>query len=223
MKVRLFRVFATLAISVAAILTLILSADITPSSERELFHEILDNYSADTQALNSVTSVYLNYRIFDTIFEALMLLVSVMGVVAFSRHEHIADRSNMEKIEETAKKGYISLLIPGIIMLGCYIIFNGHNSPGGGFQGGAALSATLICVYLVKPSKTIDFLTYQNIEKVVFLAIALISTIFAVSNIYLQNSHINVYYMILMNILIGMKVFCGLSIVFFRFAHYEDK
>ena len=52
-----------------------------------LFTEVMANYVKDTMAINAVASIYLNYRIFDTIFEALLLLISVMGVIHFSRHE----------------------------------------------------------------------------------------------------------------------------------------
>lgn len=41
----------------------------------------------DTAALNAVTGIYLNYRVFDTLFETLTLLVSVIGIIYFSRHE----------------------------------------------------------------------------------------------------------------------------------------
>lgn len=41
----------------------------------------------DTGAANAVASIYLNYRVFDTIFEALLLLVSIIGIIHFSRHE----------------------------------------------------------------------------------------------------------------------------------------
>lgn len=45
------------------------------------------NYYKDTAAQNIVTAIYLNYRVYDTLFEALMLLVSVIGIIHFSRHE----------------------------------------------------------------------------------------------------------------------------------------
>lgn len=44
----------------------------------------IENFVEDTKALNGVTAIYLNYRVFDTIFEALILLVSVMAVINFS-------------------------------------------------------------------------------------------------------------------------------------------
>ena len=63
-----------------------ITGDTTP-----LFHLVMNNYAKDTLAENAVAAIYLNYRIFDTIFEALMLLVSVMGVIHFSRHKEEPD------------------------------------------------------------------------------------------------------------------------------------
>ena len=44
----------------------------------------VNNFIKDTGAQNAVTAIYLNYRIFDTLFETLMLLVSVLGVIYLS-------------------------------------------------------------------------------------------------------------------------------------------
>ena len=122
----------------------------------------------------------------------------------------------------SARIDSMSFLMPVILMVGIYLIFNGHNSPGGGFQGGAMLCAALICRYLVWPEKKIQLRKYQQIEKNLFVILASVAVIFAVSNLYLQHVWLNPAYLILMNALIGMKVFCGLSIVFIRFVHYED-
>src|SRR5690625_3269025 len=40
------------------------------------------------------------------------------------------------------------LLSPFIMMFGFYVIFHGHYSPGGGFQGGALLAASVILIRL---------------------------------------------------------------------------
>ncbi len=48
---------------------------------------ILENYEKDTGAGNAVTAVYLYYRVYDTLFEALLLLISIIGIIYFSRHE----------------------------------------------------------------------------------------------------------------------------------------
>jgi multisubunit Na+/H+ antiporter MnhB subunit len=44
------------------------------------------NSIRDTGAHNAVTAIYLNYRVYDTLFETLTLLVSVMAIIHFSRH-----------------------------------------------------------------------------------------------------------------------------------------
>ncbi|MBI38028.1 MAG: sodium:proton antiporter [Leptospiraceae bacterium] len=38
------------------------------------------------------------------------------------------------------------LLSPYIMMFGLYVIFHGHYSPGGGFQGGALLASSILLV-----------------------------------------------------------------------------
>lgn len=53
----------------------------------EVFEYYKNYFFKDTGAHNLVTAIYLNYRIYDTLFEALTLLISVIGVIYFSRHE----------------------------------------------------------------------------------------------------------------------------------------
>lgn len=45
---------------------------------------ILKNHKADTAADNAVAAVYLNYRFWDTLFESLMLIASVLAVINLS-------------------------------------------------------------------------------------------------------------------------------------------
>jgi len=44
----------------------------------------LEHFHADTHTQNAVAAIYLNYRVFDSIFETLILLVSVSAVITFS-------------------------------------------------------------------------------------------------------------------------------------------
>jgi len=46
------------------------------------------------QISNPVTGIYLYYRVFDTLFEALLLLASVIGIIYFSRFEGDKDETN---------------------------------------------------------------------------------------------------------------------------------
>jgi len=45
---------------------------------------VLNNHNAQTGAKNAVTAIYLNYRLFDTVFEAMLLMLSVLAVISFS-------------------------------------------------------------------------------------------------------------------------------------------
>ena len=45
---------------------------------------VLQNHAAETGAENAVTAVYLNYRLWDTLFEAMLLLLSALAVISFS-------------------------------------------------------------------------------------------------------------------------------------------
>ncbi|PKM54040.1 conserved protein of unknown function [Petrocella atlantisensis] len=73
---------------IIGIFLLIISVNVIPlETSTDLFHYYINNFKADTGAGNSVTAIYLNYRLFDTFFETLLLLVSVIGIIYFSRHE----------------------------------------------------------------------------------------------------------------------------------------
>lgn len=59
------------------------------SSAKDLYLYYTQNFFKDTGATNAVTGIYLDYRVFDTLFETLLLLVSVIGIIYFSRHENV--------------------------------------------------------------------------------------------------------------------------------------
>lgn len=67
---------------------MIVSIPIEPVAQsKDLYHYYINNFLQDTGAGNAVTAIYLNYRLFDTFFETLLLLVSVIGIIYFSRYE----------------------------------------------------------------------------------------------------------------------------------------
>lgn len=77
-----------IAAFVLVIFLMVLSLETRPvEGAQELYHYYITHFRADTGAGNAVTAIYLNYRLFDTFFETLLLLVSVIGIIYFSRHE----------------------------------------------------------------------------------------------------------------------------------------
>lgn len=117
----------------------------------------------------------------------------------------------------------LTIVIPFFIITGVYIVLNGHISPGGGFQGGAVLAAIFMCRYLINPELNISLDVFQSIEKVLLLFIILFSFSFLTFGLNSLNLISNKSYIIFMNILIGIKVACGITLIFYRFVFYEDK
>lgn len=77
-----------IAFCVFIVFLLMASIPIVPiEGADELYKYITSNFLADTGSTNAVSGIYLDYRVFDTLFETLLLLVSVIGIIYFSRHE----------------------------------------------------------------------------------------------------------------------------------------
>ncbi|RRD93689.1 sodium:proton antiporter [Clostridiales bacterium COT073_COT-073] len=117
----------------------------------------------------------------------------------------------------------LNLIYPVILVFGIYVIINGHITPGGGFQGGAVLAGVFIIRYFTDSSLPFSLERLNQIEK--FLYLLLLTTGILYSLIFLGNFPVAVktFYLSLMNFLIGVKVFCGLTIIFFRFILFEAK
>lgn len=186
------------------------------------------SFLEDTGASNAVAGIYLNYRVFDTLFEALMLMVSVMEVINVSWANRHEEQYQFEKDDLNRKNNseivvrMVGIIYPFVILIGLYIIFNGHVSPGGGFQGGAILATALISRYLVYPNFDLNLDNIERLEKILYLFIIMVPVIYVFMEISPANTYLsNEIYMIVMNLLIGLKVFSGLSIIFYRFVFYE--
>ena len=104
----------------------------------------------DTGALNIVAGMILDYRAFDTFAEACVLFTAAAAVLILLRSDGplSAFDSLIQEMEDPRPNVILmqtaSLLVPIILLFGCYVILNGHLSPGGGFSGGAILGAALI-------------------------------------------------------------------------------
>ena len=115
----------------------------------------------------------------------------------------------------------VSFIYPLILIIGFYIIVNGHRSPGGGFHGGAVFAAVFICRYLEKPSEDLRIQTLLLFEKLLFFAIVLLPLVFLFYRFIESSVYLNIFYLVSMNLLIGLKVCAGLAIIFYRFVFYE--
>jgi len=115
----------------------------------------------------------------------------------------------------------LGILYPLILMFGIYVIANGHISPGGGFQGGALIMAVFICKYLINPQDTVSMFKLKSMEQLLLVLVLLFALGFLATFANVVYPFLNVPYLIVMNILIGLKVACGMTIIFYRFILYE--
>ena len=72
-----------LTVTVLALAAVLLFFGNEQKFEPEAKEYYRENYISDTGAKNAVAAIYLNYRVFDTFFEALLLIISVAGIIYF--------------------------------------------------------------------------------------------------------------------------------------------
>ena len=109
-------------------------------------HYYLENVRAQTGAINTVTSVIVNYRGLDTLGEVTVLFIASTGVAALLWREDTGRVAETEGslILKTGSK----ILYPLILLFGVYIFVHGHLTPGGGFPGGAVIATAFLMLYL---------------------------------------------------------------------------
>jgi multicomponent Na+:H+ antiporter subunit B len=117
----------------------------------------------------------------------------------------------------------LTIIYPFILLFGVYIVVNGHTSPGGGFQGGAIIASAYISKYLVLPVYDYQLEPFKKIEKIMLLIILLMPITFFVFQMNMHFPELNIPYLVIMNVLIAVKVTCGISVIFFRFVFFETR
>ena len=121
----------------------------------EVSQRYIEKGMEETGAVNIVAGMILDYRAFDTLGESNVLFVAACSVLILLRiSSEKNDRSAQLEIEaddrmyepknDSILQNSAVFLVPLILMLGIYVILNGHISPGGGFSGGAVMGAGLI-------------------------------------------------------------------------------
>ncbi len=125
-------------------------------ANNEVSRRYIENGMEETGAVNIVAGMILDYRAFDTLGESNVLFTAVCAVMLLLRVTADKRRSAAYQLEletddrmyepknDLILRGIARLLVPCILLLGMYIILNGHLSPGGGFSGGAVMGAGLI-------------------------------------------------------------------------------
>lgn len=189
----------------------------------------LENGYNHTGSLNLVTGIYLDYRLFDSLFEAGILLIAVSGVLWISQHDIEEKNANFMIDKYKTPELFITfsrLLYPVMLLFGLYVIINGHLSPGGGFQGGAIVATAILILYYIDITKTINVHKILTIEKILFILLVLTTSIsvFTRDGALFTNFMsvdapvaLKTIYLMILNILIGAKVALGLVAIFTAF------
>lgn len=152
----------------------------------EVSQRYIEKGIEETGAINFVAGMILDYRAFDTFGESTVLFVaacSVLILLKLGEHgknepptaamlEAEYDDRHFEPKNDEVLQMAAKILTPIILMLGVYVVLNGHLSPGGGFSGGAVMGAALI-LYLNAYgfAKTERFFTFKTFRWVTFLAL----------------------------------------------------
>ena len=132
------------------------------------------------------------------------------------------NKSGMTIIVKTITR----ITVPTIILYGCYIIFHGHLTPGGGFAGGVIIALALLNVMIAFGREftnnwlNINFLEkLESISATLFLVLGILG--FLIGNAFLFNfiNHGELFRLLsagtipVLNIIIGIKVAMSLFLV----------
>ena len=110
----------------------------------------------DTAVPNIVTAVLADYRAFDTMFETCVVFVATIGIIGLLRRrirnvsEHVQPNGSSLVIRVASR-----FVVPFIQIFALYVVAHGHHSPGGGFQGGVLLGASLILLAMGNDMQTV--------------------------------------------------------------------
>jgi len=85
MKSKTRRMIILLVIFIICILFLFLNNIHTETHYQDAYYTYIEKGYSETNAQNLVAAIYLNYRVFDTLFEALLLAISVTAIVYFAQ------------------------------------------------------------------------------------------------------------------------------------------
>ena len=141
----------------------------------------------ETGAVNIVTGMILDYRAFDTLGESTVLFTAAMVVLFLLRVDAKSDQYSplarvmremphadnfYEPRNDVILQKAAVVLVPMLLLLGIYVVLNGHLSPGGGFSGGAIMGAALMLYVTAFGFASIRrFFRYRTYQTIVLCAL----------------------------------------------------
>ena len=209
-------------------------------TNNEILAKYIEEGVQDTGAMNIVGSVILDYRAFDTFGETCVLFVAACAVLALLQDnvQTVTAASSLRESQpprhEVILRTTSLLLAPIILVFGCYVIINGHLSPGGGFSGGAILGSALILfagVYGIKhATRFLNMRRYNRVISIclIFYAIAKGYSFFMGANdletgipLGTPGKLFSAGLIMPLNIAVGLIVACSVYIIYVMFSRGE--
>lgn len=210
----------SLLMGVICMILILDKPNLLPANDTVTYY--MNNATKETTAINIVTAIYLNYRVFDTVFEALLLLIAVTAILFIYPIKDIKKIRKTDVVLEPLKD-LLVFILPFILLFGIALILNGDKTPGGGFQGGAILVVIFVAGFLIDDTKTMNLKIFTIIEKFAFISLTVIITGFLCINFIEMPIIIKRSYLLIINTLIGMKVCAGLGLMFYRFSRIDKE
>lgn len=133
----------------------------------------LDQTVNTLSVANTVTSIVVNFRGFDTLGEVtvLFLAVTALGGILYKKRHQVGERSVLFSASKVVTSGS-KLLFPAIVLLGAYVFIHGHLSPGGGFQGGVIIATGFLLMLLAYENFTVGHNALSVIESLAGITFA---------------------------------------------------
>jgi multicomponent Na+:H+ antiporter subunit B len=99
---------------------------------------------------NAVTALVFDYRGFDTMGEEFILFAAVTGVLLLLRQpERERGRGGEDSVHSDVIRVVGVLGVGVAVLAGLWLVAFGFVTPGGGFQGGAAIASGVVLLYVV--------------------------------------------------------------------------
>lgn len=136
-----------LALGVTAVLVLCVLA--LPDPAPTLAPQVAANMDA-TGVGNPITGVLLAFRSLDTLLEAIVLVIALIGIWSLSPDGVWGGRPGLRHhADPDGVLAYLARLLPPIgIVVGLYVFWAGADHPGGKFQGATILAAMWLLVQM---------------------------------------------------------------------------
>jgi len=204
--------------------------------ETQVRPDYISDLTTQNGSLNAVSAIYLDYRIYDTLFEVTVFFIAAFGISYFLGSFPESKNEKYTNINEKSSFGFESsekLIFFLTQIFAVYVILTGHLSPGGGFVGGVIGGTGMLILAGTKNIDELekDFVSLKLHYIEVFIMIS-IPVFFIFSSVFFSEtlnflpagkpgSIFSGGTALILNILIGFKVYLGTWTIFYMFVKHR--